>query len=324
MGGNIPLEFTTYVDAVKSNALINNTEDLQSYSISLFANTAVQEATYDVFTNDRLDYSTADGVWSYGAAKYWIHGARYSFAAFAPYVSTNGSSAGVGKTLSNGTASLTSSEGIQSLIITDYNTGRFTQGNSVIDARSEDLLAAHYVRDNTHLDDYSAVPLNFTHILSCVTFSIRNTTNNDITKVSNISLSGVKYEADVTLTSSSVSVVADSKTGSMTSEDRTPETGKTAFLPKGMSEADYKPLFDCEILTHLPQLLYGNEVKLTFKVHNTANDLSGTDYTLNLGNIESVREWKQGKKYNYTISITSTDILFQVVEVPWIEHDVEL
>lgn len=323
--GNIPLNFTTYVDAVKSNSLINNTDDLQSYSISLLANASIQGGVYDVFNNDRLDFNSTDDIWSYGTSRYWIPGARYSFAAFAPYASTNGSSAGVGNTLSNGTVSYSSNEGIPVLTITDYNTGKFDPGNTEIDARSEDLLVAHYVRDNSHSNDYSTVPLTFSHILSCVTFSIRNTTNDDITKVSAITLEGLKYECDITLNTTSVSIEAQNETGDITSADRTPEAGATSFLPKGMAETDYKPLFDCEILTLLPQMLYGNDdIRLTFKVHKGAGDVSGTTYTLNLGNIETIREWKQGIRYNYSMTITSTDIIFQVVEVPWIEHDVEL
>ena len=83
------------------------------------------------------------------------------------------------------------------------------------------------------------------------------------------------------------------------------------------------PLFDCEMLTLLPQTLFDQDIILTLTVH-TGDVSSGTTYSYNLGNIEALREWKAGKKYNYSISITSTDILFQVVEVPWIEHDVEL
>ena len=231
---------------------------------------------------------------------------------------------GAGKTLSNGTASFSNAGGNPALTITGYNTGKFTSGSTVIDARSEDLLVSHYVRDNTHSSDYSVVPLDFSHILSCISFSIRNTTNNDITKVSAISLNGLKYKCDISLNTTSVSVTPSAETGSMTSSERIPETGAAAFLPKGMAETDYKNLFDCEILTLLPQVLYGNNIILTFKVHKGTNDTNGTDYSYNLGNNEALREWKAGKKYNYNISITSTDILFQVVEVPWIEHEVEL
>ena len=103
---------------------------------------------------------------------------------------------------------------------------------------------------------------------------------------------------------------------------------KHAILPVGSwydEENDYKPLFDCEILTLLPQILYErNDIYLTFKVHRGSPNNDVKTYSLNLGDIEGIRDWKAGKKYDYTISITSTEILFQVVEVPWIEHDVEL
>lgn len=301
----IPLEFTAFVDwEVKS--LVNDADDLQKYSISLLANATLDDKTYAVFDNEMLNYT--EDEWTYETARYWIPGARYSFAAFAPFAQEGSPGSEPGK-LSSGTVSLSNSEGNPVLTITGYKT------------KTEDLLVAHYVRDNSMIEDYSAVPLTFGHILSGVTFSIRNTTNDDITKVSDIKLSGLSDECNITLTTAEVTVDSSNKIATIASEDRLPQEGSTCFLPKGMSEADFRPLFDCEILALLPQQLYGKEISLTFKIHkgNTT-----TDYSLNLGNIEKIRDWKPGNKYNYSISITSKDILFQVVEVPWIEHEVEL
>lgn len=316
---NIPMEFTTLVDwDVKSNSLVNNTEDLQSYPISILASAVVNGNAHSAFSNDVLYYN--DGAWKYDETRYWMLDAKYSFAAFAPYASTGGYDGG--NKLSNGTVNF-SNNPAPVLTITGYNT-ILNQQNPAVDARSEDLLVAHYDRDNTSSKDYSVVPLAFEHILSCITFSIRNTTNDDITKVSDIKLNGLKYKCDINITTSSVSVHAKSDRGVVISADRGSEAGNS-FLPKGMSEADYKLLFDCEQLTLLPQSLYGrDDMKLTFKVHKGASDANGTGYSLSLGNIEEIREWKPGKKYDYSMSITSTDILFQVVEVPWIEHDIEL
>lgn len=308
---NIPLEFNASVDwEVKSKSLINSPTDLQSQDISVLAKAEVGENVYSVFDNDMLYYG--DGVWAYDAAKYWIPGAKYSFAAFAPFASDDATA----NTLSNGTVSFSSNNGNPVLEITGYNT-------VLNQSRTEDLLVAHYVRDNTFAKDYSAVPLEFKHLLSCVSFSIRNTTNSDITKVSNISLNGLQHLCDITLNTSSVTLEAKEGTGIINSSERNPEAGATAFLPKGMSEDDYKPLFDCEVLTLLPQTLYNKQIILNLTTHR-ANDSNGTVYSYNLGNIDAVREWRKGIKYNYSISITSTDILFQVSEVPWIEHDVEL
>ena len=49
-----------------------------------------------------------------------------------------------------------------------------------------------------------------------------------------------------------------------------------------------------------------------------------TDYSGNLGTIEGITRWQPGKKYRYNITISSEDIIFQVSEIPWIEHNVEL
>ena len=316
------MEFTTYVDwDVKSNSLVNNAEDLQSYPISILASAVVNGDAHSAFSNDVLYYN--DGAWKYDETRYWMLDAKYSFAAFAPYASTSGYS-GANK-LSNGSVSFSSDNGAPVLKITGYNT-ILNQQNPAVDARSEDLLVAHYVRDNSSSKDYSEVPLTFEHILSCVSFSIRNTTNTDITKLTEIKLNGLKYKCDITLDATSVSVVQYSDENTpVQSADRMPATGSTSFLPKGMSESDYKPLFDCGTLTLLPQRLYNdNDINLTFKVHRGSPNNDEKNYSLSLGNIESIKEWKAGKKYEYTMSITSTDILFQVVEVPWIEHDVEL
>ena len=318
---NIPMEFTTSVSwGVKSNSLVNNTDDLQAYPVSLLAKATVNDNEFSVFNNDRLYYS--DGEWKYDVTRYWILGAKYYFAAFAPFASTGNYDGG--NKLSNGNVSFT--DGTSPVLkITGYNT-ILNQSNPAIDARTEDLMVAHYVRDNTSSKDYSAVLLTFDHILSCVTFSIRNTTNTDITKLSDIKLNGLKYKCDITLDATEVKVVQSNDADTpVRSADRMPEAGATPFLPKGMSENDYKPLFDCEYLTLLPQILYEkNDINLTFNVHRGTSNNDVTSYSLNLGKVESIKEWKAGRKYTYTMSITSTDILFQVVEVPWIEHDVEL
>ena len=309
----IPLEFTTSVDwDVKSKALINSTEDLQSCPVSILANAAVGENVYSTFQNDKLFYE--NGAWTYGPTKYWIYEAKYFFAAFAPFASGDAANK-----LSNGSVSFSDYDNNPVLAISGYNT---IQRNPN-DSRTEDLLVAHSVRDNTSSDDYSTVALDFKHILSSVSFRIRNTTNNNIVEIRDIKLSGLLYKCDIVLNTSSVAMQISDETGQAVSADRI-GTSQNPFLPKGMSEADYKLLFDCEILTLLPQTLYENDdIKLTFKVH-TASNTNGTDYMLKLGNIETLRKWEAGKKYDYSISITSTDILFQVSEVPWIEHDVEL
>ena len=318
---NIPMEFTTSVDwGVKSNSLVHNTNDLQGYPISLLAKATVNGNEFSVFNNDRLYYS--DAGWKYGEPQYWTLGAKYYFAAFAPFASTGNYDGG--NKLSNGTVSF-SGGASPVLTITGYNT-ILNQANPAVDARAEDLMVAHYVRDNSSSKDYSAVLLTFDHILSCVTFRVRNTTNTDITKLSNIQLNGLKYKCDITLDATSVSVEPYNDTSTpATSADRMPEAGAASFLPKGMSESEYKPLFDCEFLTFLPQKLYeSNDITLTFNVHRGSPNNDVRSYSLNLGDVEAIIDWKAGKKYDYTISITSTDILFQVVEVPWIEHDVEL
>ena len=309
-----------------TKALVESAEDLKQYGISLFATATKGEDTYPVFNNDNLKF-TGDS-WNYDITKYWIPGASYSFAAFAPYAGT----AGQGVKLSNGTVSVSATATAPSITITDYNSGK---GNN-FDARCEDLLYAAHFRDNTNASNYSAVPLQFEHLLSCITFYIRNATNYDIASIDNIKLGGLEYQCTINV-SPDATYIEPIELGQLEDSspyftgERRPVTGETTpFLPKGMSEQQAKPLFDCTYLTVIPQNTFGkndseNDINITlsFRVHYTAGD-AGVEYTGNLSNIDNIPRWEAGKKYRYNITISSQDIIFQVQEVPWIEHEVEL
>ena len=326
--GDVPLVFAPLVDwGVKSNALINSGTDLQSYSISLLANATRGNDISPVFRNHRMDYTS--GAWGYGTTKYWISGAKYSFAAFAPFAPTSNSAAGTKNTISNGTINISGTDENPVLTVTGYNTGKVSTGSPQFDARSEDLLGAQYVRDNSSANDYSTVSLNFEHLLSCIDFKIRNATSTDITTVSNITLTGIKYKCDIEVNPSGAAiaqvyddVISAGANEYFISGVRSASGGETSFLPKGMSETEYKPLFDCTDLTLLPQDLYGKTINLTFTVNYSGG--GSNNYILRIGEIETIRSWAKGKKYSYKMTITSKDILFQVVEVPWIEHNIEL
>lgn len=314
-----------------TKALINNASELQDYSISILANATKENSsgggttTYPVFKNHRLDWDGSS--WTYSPTKYWIPGASYSFVAFAPFAPTANSPAGTSgkKTLSNGSAEVSGTDEEPILTISNYCTGRVTTGANQFDARSEDLLRAYAYRNNTSAEDYSSVALNFEHLLACVTFKIRNATSNDIVKVTDIKLCGIQYLCDIIITPGNcvLDYKSDLSIDEFTSDDRTTPAGSTAFLPKGMSESEFKPLYDCTDLTVLPQNLYNKEqAGLTFTLHYSGG--REENRILELDKIESIRSWDPGKKYNYNMTITSQDIIFQVVEVPWVEHEVEL
>ena len=304
--------------ATKSpNALVENATHLKQYPISILAKATKGSTTYPIFSNEKLYYSN-ENIWDYDNTQYWIPEADYYFSAFAPYACPSGYN--VENSLSNGTVALTETNSSPVLTITGYNTGK----DSGFDARTEDLLFDQTERLNSYTSnvvDYSQVLLDFSHKLACVSFYIRNTTNTDIISLTNISLQGIQYQCDINVSTTSCSIFPDENRTNSTNNffQSTDRTGSSPnpFLPKGMSEEQYKPLFDCEFLTVLPQALWGNDIPLTFTD-------GAKEKKMNLGNIESVRRWEEGKKYRYNISITSTDIIFQVVEVPWIEHEVEL
>ena len=309
---DIPVIFSPTADwptIVQSNAannptkgLINNATDLRQYGISLLSTASIGENTNTVFNNTKLQYTNS--AWNYGTVQYWIPGAEYKFAAFAPYAGNTGESGNI----SNGEVSITGSTTAPAITIENYITGKVSSGSEQFDARNEDLLFADYVRDNTSSNDYSAVPLQFNHLLSCITFNIRNTTNNDIIGIDNIRLTGLKYKGTINITLNSATLTPSNEpVGSSETyfegADR-PATGETSpFLPKGMSENDFKPLFECEYLTVFPQSLYGTNANLEFTVIYSGS--SSKNFTLNLGNVESISSWAIGKKYKYNILITS-------------------
>lgn len=304
-----------------TKTLVTNASELQQYGISLFATASKDANTYAVFNNDLLKYSNSTSAWNYDITKYWIPGARYSFTAFAPYAGNVGTTGNI----SNGTVTQTGTATGPSISITGYNSGRVTSGTP-FDARCEDLLFATHIRDNTIGSDYSSVPLQFNHLLSCLSFKIRNATSNDITSVKDINLTGLLYKCNININNSIVTTIPANVTAgeseSWFAGNDLVGTSQNPFLPKGMSEEQSKDLYDCSDITVLPQTVYGKNIKIKFTVHYSNG--SSTDYTGDLGSIDAIASWEMGKKYKYNITISSKDIIFQVSEIPWIEHNVEL
>lgn len=301
----------------ETRALVEGDEDLRTNAFSLLAAVTNNGNTSAAFGNDKLWYDGTNSIWTYGSPKYWVPLSHYTFGAFWPYASTSESQ------LTNGTVSYSADEGIPTLTISGYNTGK----GATFDARSEDLLYTSYTRDNTAANDYSPVPLQMGHLLSSLYFQVRNATSNPITHITEISLTGLKYKCDITVTPSGTTITpVNDALGAdgtcFTGEERTGDN-TTPFLPAGMSEAQFKPLYHCTDLTVLPQDVYGNAVILKFTVHFSGN-ASGSEYSANLGTIESLTRWYPGKRYLYNFTISSKDILFQVSEVDWIEHNVKL
>lgn len=319
----VPISVVPVVQSVKSDgtkALINGAAELQQYPISLLGTAEFGNSVSAVFGNDVLSYNSTESKWSYGNnPKYWIPGAFYSFVAFCPYADvTDDAISEPVNSLSNGTVSFSNN----ALSINNYITGK----GDGFDARSEDPLYSLVERDNTKENDYSQVVFQMDHILSCLEFNVRNATNEDIKWVDGISLSGIKYKSDLIINNSGYAfskIYADTvKVVDSYFDGVNKGSNITVFLPKGMGTNVYERLFDCEYLTVLPQTVYGNKVELKFTVHYSNSE--SVSYTVNLGSMDSVVEWEVGRKYKYNLTISSQNIYFQVSEVPWEEHNVEL
>lgn len=313
----VPIAVAPSVEETK--ALVGSDEGLRTKAFSLLATVANNGNTSAAFGNDKLWYDEANFTWTYGSPKYWVPQSHYTFGAFWPYASSTE------RQLTNGTVSYSEDSGTPTLTIEGYNTGK----GDKFDARSEDLLFTSYTRDNTAANDYSPVPLQMGHLLSSLSFQVRNATSNPITHITNISLTGLKYMCKITVTPSEATITSDDAVvGTNEAYFSGDQLGDntTEYLPAGMSEADFKPLYDCTDLSVLPQDVYGKLVPviLKFTVHFSENDASGSEYSANLGTIESLTRWYPGKRYLYNFTISSEDILFQVSEVDWIEHNIEL
>ncbi len=316
----VPVAFSPSADwqpvsGVKSSgtkALIENDGNLKSYSISLLGNAVRGGDTYPVFKNHQLSWSNAEG-WHYSPLKYWIPEANYSFAAFCPYA---GNSSGA-RVISNGNVSVSDSDTNPTITISGYNTAHSN-------AKNEDLLFAKTVRDNSTDEDYSQVKLQFEHLLSCLSFNVRNTSQDAITAVRDIALEGLYTLCDISIGLESATVTNKTDLSYPFEGTERNDNSTNPFLPGGMGQSDFKPLFECGSLTVLPQDTYNKDIILAFTAYFGEGDTKGTPYVLNLGTIDSIRKWEKGKKYSYNISISSKDIIFQVVEVPWREHNVTL
>ena len=305
--GTMPLVFAPSTDwqpftGVKSsgrNLLVYDINDLKKYSISLLGSASLDEETYPVFSNQEFNWTEENG-WGYSPLKYWINDASYQFSAFCPYIR---------ESWSNGDVTISSTD--PSIIIENYNTGWYSSGILSKDSRSEDLLYAKASR-NTATDGYGAVSLNFEHLLSCVTFNIKNSSGRDITSISGINLKGLDYlcRIEINLTSATIVNYTDEADTQFNGVDITTRLSNNSTIP----------LFDCTDLTVLPQSLYYAPIFLQFTVNYEEDD--SVPYELNLGNIEAIKEWEANKKYTYNLTISSSSIDFSVSIADWIEDRV--
>ncbi len=281
-----------------SKAPVTSSTDLQNHPMHLFGTATRNGENHLVFADETLEYS--NGSWDYSPTKYWIPGASYTFGAFWRSIENNGTI-----NFSAQTPNILRIEGCS--------------------ARNDDLLYASYVRDNTVNQDYSTVQFNLLHAFACIELNIRNTTNTNITKISDITLSGLTTVCTLQINFNYESInFTDTSEDSYSNDGERTGENSGPFLPEGMASNEFKPIFNEQNLTVVPQALFNREIYLSFNVYFESNNSEPIPYKVNLGTIEALKSWESGKKYKYNFTISSQDIIFQVSEVPWIEHKVEL
>lgn len=288
----------------------------------------------EIFSNDALSYSTTDGTWTYGLTKYWISQYEYSFWAVYPYSSQPDAGAAdpvqpcysldAGKDPATGLSDY-------SLNISGYE---ITSEN----LRTDLMLGASY-RDQRSGTDPSAVPITLRHALAAVNFRIRNGSDNKIEKIGNLVFSGLKYQCDISLgalTSENADgqdILSVSSAGysNILSQDKG-YSSLVFSIPEGGIEpnmSEYYSLSGGAFMVVPQRVIDGGsaaprDISLTFDVWFEGGVYRSFIVNLSDNTTAGTEEWKEGMKYTYSITLTGTDIIFDVIVVDWIDDNVQL
>lgn len=75
----------------------------------------------------------------------------------------------------------------------------------------------------------------------------------------------------------------------------------------------------------------GQGTLVTYRTYSSTNrtitnvpTVATTPRTVALANLASVVQWEAGKKYDYTITVSTSNILISVTVVPWVDREIEL
>ena len=168
---------------------VRSVEDPSFSNTNLFSSFAVYGTVENAPLFNKVEVSGSDlnGTWTYEGTQYWIAGAKYNFAAIAPYAK------GVADAFSVVENSVTG-EGQPTYV------GKTTLSNYVND--DTDLLYAQNAEVSGQLSGNQKVAFTFRHTLSKVKFSFKNAYNasNATIAVRDIKIANAYNLADVELT----------------------------------------------------------------------------------------------------------------------------
>ena len=187
--------------------------------------------------------------------------------------------------------------------------------------------------------DPSAVPITLRHALAAVNFRIRNGSDNKIEKIENLVFSGLKYQCDISLgalTSENAdgqNILSVSSAGysNILSQDKG-YSSLVFSIPEGGIEpnmSEYYSLSGGAFMVVPQRVIDGGsaaprDISLTFDVWFEGGVYRSFIVNLSDNTTAGTEEWKEGMKYTYSITLTGTDIIFDVIVVDWIDDNVQL
>lgn len=284
-----------------TKSLINSASEsaFRTSGIGLFAS---DEGGKDVVDqNSHLSYDSTKWTYVTGAVKpiYWSDSDSYNFAAVWPYSKTS--------KISSNAASYNPSTGVLSIDCSDG-----------IDMTAPDLMYENIavVSSDFAVTDskgypvsYNQVGLEMKHAFAALDFKVINASGNAISGVGNPSLTGIEYKGTATiLPSSAIS-------WSLSGVKNTAGYSNTGSFDMEFNDTPQDMYGDWLLV--LPQEVGGTDIRFGF--------WDGTrNVSCDLKDATNIVRWEPGRKYTYTMIISSKNISFTVSVVDWISHEYEL
>lgn len=248
-----------------------------------------QSSNVEIFSNERLYYS--DTKWTYDNPRYWVWGALHEFMAIYPHS--------------------------ESAYTYDSAAGIVERENVALGtANNMDLMWCVAKRDLVDGGDKtSPVTLNLHHAFALLEFRFVNASSSAVSSVDNISLEGVLYRGDFGFSEDGTSTLS-------VKSDIAPEgtyVGQLSAtnIPVNLSQS-YNLFENMGALVVMPQDVYKKDIILNMQIGG------GVVSGVNLGLNSSTDNWEAGKKYIYTMTLTTERITFDVNVREWIDDKIEL
>lgn len=246
-----------------------------------------------IFNNTPLTYT--DGDWSYEDPRYWIRGAKHEFMAVYPY-----SEVGTAYTWDATTGTITFEE--------------ITTGT----ANNIDVMYASAERDlAANPTDFSRVPLEMHHALALLEFRFVNGSDRPVSSVTNISLDNHLYRSSLAVGQDGTAALT-ANTSERVGEGSGLFVGELSAtnLPIDLSKS-YNLFENVGSVVVVPQSVYKQGVMFRLRVGDVSS-------VVDLGTTGTITEWEAGKRYVYTMTLTTTTITFDVQVIDWIRDEIEL